>query len=226
MAIKMRMVENKGIVYELNDETKTAKVKFSDCMIQEAIITKFIDLYIVNEIASKAFFHDEKLKSVVIPKTVEKIKNSSFEGCKRLKNVNQNKSLNAKSIGFYAFKDCGIRSLSLPEIKTLGKGAFENCNDLLLLFLGEESISVLEEDVFKNCSSLQEFYFPKTLQKVKNNFQNCFNLKKMIFYNPKLEVLPFIKNISKDVILFGDQGSKVQEIAVYGYHFMLMQYMN
>lgn len=222
----MLIVERKGIVYELDENTKTGKVKYSDCMIQEAVIPKSINGYIINEIASKAFFHDEKLKSVVIPNTVQKIKNSCFEGCKRLKSVNQNKDLQAKNIGFYAFKDCGIRSLSLPSIETIGKGAFENCKDLLLLCIPEESISVLEEDVFKDCNSLQEFYFPRTLQKAKNNFQNCFNMKKMVFYNPNLEVIPFIKNISKDVILFGEQGSKVQEMALYGFHFMLMDFMN
>lgn len=220
------ILEKKGIVYELDYITKTAKVKFSDCMIQEAVIPNSIDGCTITEIASKAFFHDEKLKSVIIPKTVKKIKNSSFEGCKRLRSVNKNGSLFVDSIGFYAFKDCPIRALSLENIKTLGKGAFENCQNMLLLCIPENSITVLEEDVTKNCTSLQEFYFPKSLEKVKNNFQNCLNLKKMVFHNPNLEVMPFIKNVSKEVILFGEHGSKVQEIAIYGYHFMLMDYMN
>ncbi len=220
------IVEKKGIVYELDETTNTAKVKYSDCMIQEAVIPSCIDGFIVTEIASKAFYHDEKLKSVVIPSTVKKIKNSSFEGCKRLKSINKNGNLLVDSIGFYAFKDSAIRAISLNNIKTIGKGAFENCENLLLLCLSEDSITVLEEDVTKNCASLQEFYFPACLEKVKNNFQNCFNLKKMVFANPNLEVIPFIKNISKEVILFGDQGSKVQHVAVYGYHFMLMDYMN
>lgn len=219
------IVENKGIVYELDDITKTAKVKFSDCMIQEANIPPSINGYIVNEIASKAFFHDEKLKSITIPDTVRKIKNSCFEGCKRLHDVNKNSKLDVDSIGFYAFKDCAIRAIKLSSIKTIGKGAFENCENMLLLCLPNDSITVLEEDVTKGCTSLQEFIFPASLKKVKNNFQHTFNLKKMVFNNPDLEVIPFIKNISKEVILFGYDGSKVQEIAIYGYHFMLMDYI-
>ena len=38
----MLIVERKGIVYELDENTKTGKVKYSDCMIQEAVIPKSI----------------------------------------------------------------------------------------------------------------------------------------------------------------------------------------
>lgn len=223
---EIMIVEKKGIVYELDENTKTGKVKYSDCMIQEANILSNIDGYVINEIASKAFFHDEKLKSVIIPDTVRKIKNSSFEGCKRLRSINHNGALTVDSIGFYAFRNCAIRAINLSRIKTIGKGAFENCENMLLLCLPNDSISVLEEDVTNGCTSLQEFIFPESLIKVKNNFQHNFNLKKMVFNNPNLEVIPFIKNISKEVILFGHQDSKVQEIAIYGYHFMLMDYMD
>lgn len=219
-------VEKGGIVYELNPNKGTGKVKYSDCMIQEAKIEAKIENCIIDEIASKAFYYDEKLKSIYIPDTIKKIKNSCFEGCKRLSIINQNCLLNAENVGYYAFKGCKIKKITFTNLKTLGKGAFKDCSELIIINLPEHSISVLEEEVISDCSSLQEFTFPNSIKKAKNNFANCNNLKKIVFNNPALDVLPFISNIDKNVILFGDQDSEVQKVALYGFNFMLKQYMH
>lgn len=221
-------VENNGIVYDINPATKTGKVKYSDCMLQEATIEEKIQGCVINEIASKAFYHDEKLKFVKIPSTVKKIKNSSFEGCKKLEAViqgNYNYLTKVENIGYFAFRGCAFNKISLPSIKTLGKGAFMDCKSLLFLNIPDNSLNVLEEDVIYNCESLQEFTFPSSMNKAKNNFAGSTNLKKMVFNNPELDVMPFIANINKNVILFGDQGSKVQNVALYGFNFMLKSFM-
>ena len=88
----------------------------------------------------------------------------------------------------------------------------------------ENGFKVLEENVFYNNPCLTSFTFTKGIEIVKDNFKQCDELKKITFFNKDLEVRNFILNISKECILYGDDGYKVQEMALYGYKFILRQY--
>lgn len=220
-------VEKNGIVYELNMQTKTGSVKYSDCMLQETKILDTVNGCLIDTIESKAFYHCDKLKKIFIPDSIKKIKNEAFCGCKKLSKLNNNNNLNVEHIGFYAFKNCtSLVSIKFSKLITLGKGSFENCEKLIFAYLPETSLSVLEENVFCNCASLQEITLTKGVSKVKDNFKGCNSLKKIVFENGNLDPNDFISNISKDVILYGENGWKVQEMALYGYNFILNKYRN
>lgn len=216
------IVEKKGIVYEIDTTTKTGFAKYSDSRLIEAKIQEEINGCIIDTIESRCFFYCEKLKKVYIPNTIKKIKNDAFRGCKKLKKINDDNNIYVKHIGFNAFSDCiSLSSIKLNNLISLGKGAFKNCESLVMVFFPETGFEVLEENVFCNCPKLMDITLTKDIRIVKDNFNGCVGLKKIVFKNEKLPVRPFIMNISKDVLLLGSNNSTIQEMSIYGYNFKL-----
>lgn len=67
----------------------------------------------------------EDLESVVID-GIEEIHSKMFMGCSKLKNISWGNCI--KTIGSYAFFNCGMTKLSLPEgVNIIGYGCFCNC---------------------------------------------------------------------------------------------------
>lgn len=217
--------EKYGIVYEFDLKSKKAIVKYANPMIQKAIILERINDCVVETIESRAFYYCEKLKEVVIPNTIKNIKNKAFCGCEKLKKINFDNELNVQVIGFYAFKGCKmLENITFHNLQTCGKGCFEDCLKLKNVIFPEQGFRVLEENVFYNNPCLTSFTFTKGIEIVKDNFKQCDELKKITFFNKDLDVKDFILNISKEVVLYGDEGYKVQDMALYGYKFILRQY--
>lgn len=92
-----------------------------------------------------------------------------------------------------AFQDCQISSVSLPKtLKTIGVGAFNNCQQLRQVTLAE-GIEVLSAASFANCTGLEEIYLPETITDLGSEtdygywsyvFGGCTSLKKV--NTPKL----------------------------------------
>lgn len=67
----------------------------------------------------------EDLESVVID-GIEEIHSKMFMGCSKLKNISWGNCI--KTIGFFAFLNCGMTKLSLPEgVNIIGDECFYNC---------------------------------------------------------------------------------------------------
>ncbi len=82
---------------------KPTNKKMKKIKIAEKVTLSGVD-YKVTAIASKAFFKNNKLKKITIPKTVTTIGKKAFYGCKKLKNiVVKTKKLKGKSVGKKAF---------------------------------------------------------------------------------------------------------------------------
>lgn len=217
------IVEKKGIVYELDMNKKTGSVKYSDSMLIEAKILETINGCVIDTIDSKGFFHCEKLKKVYIPDTIKKIKNDAFNSCYKLKKINNNNNINAEIIGFFAFANCkSLTSIKFNELISLGKGALSNCEELKFVYFPEDGFEIIEENTIMNCSNLMDIILTKGIKKVKNNFEGCSNLNKITFKNNNLDLMPFIQNISKDVLLLGENHSTAQQLSIYGYNFKLV----
>ncbi|GEM_PF-5118559 len=80
----------------------------------------------------------------------------------------------------YCFGSCGdLTSVSLPlEIKRIESGVFCDCTKLQGTFELPEGIPFIDQDTFKNCSSLEGVVIPESVERVYPfAFSNCSNLK-------------------------------------------------
>lgn len=119
---------------------------------------------------------DEKNNSISIPKSVKTIGKRIFDGCESLKTLH----ICTTTIGEESF--AWMPSLETftvsSDVKTIKKHAFEGCVKLKIVDLKEEkdgaSVEIIEDEAFKNCTSLEKFRLPATLKKMGNRiFLNC-----------------------------------------------------
>lgn len=107
----------------------------------------------VKEIQDYAFSSNRNLKSVKLPKNLETIGTNAFFNCASLESIEIPASL--KEIGVYAFSAAGLKSVTIPESKTLTK---------------------LDQFVFYQCQELTEVTIPATITSIADNtFADCPN---------------------------------------------------
>ena len=162
----------KNIEFE-NGITKIVESLFEDCTCLENI--EIPDTVI--EIGDGAF-SNTGLKCVTIPDSVEIM---HFENCSNLKSINI-----PKRVKSCCLKNCSsITSIYIP--KTLVKGSFEYSGIKNVEF--EEGITKINDDLFRNCTSLEKIEIPDTVTDVGNfAFEHCTNLKYVKISNSVLYI--------------------------------------
>ena len=95
-------------------------------------------------------------KGTLIPKSIEKIGQSAFEGCSGLTGTFRIPN-SITEIGDKAFYNCSSMSgvIISNSVTSLGNGVFMNCTELAEIIIGS-SVTSLNSWVFKNCSSLNK----------------------------------------------------------------------
>lgn len=105
----------------------------------------------IEEIQDYAFASNRNLKSVTFPEGVKIIGTNAFFNCTSLESVSLPTTL--KRIGVYAFSATGLKSVKIPESKTLSK---------------------LDEFVFYQCKELSSVELPSTITNIADNtFNEC-----------------------------------------------------
>ncbi len=112
-----------------NDGTNVILTAFSDPGASEIVIPAFADGAPLTRIGFSAFKGNTRLRSVVIPDSVQFIENSAFRDCRNLTKVVAGKQL--RSLGQYAFAGCiQLKSFTLPSsLQTLGEKTFDRCTE-------------------------------------------------------------------------------------------------
>lgn len=156
----------------------------------------------VTGIASKAFYGNSTLESIVINESVTDIGNSAFYSCANLKSVTLPDSL--LSIGDLVFSYCPrLVSMVIPDnITSLGVNIFKGCNNLESLTIGNlcgvtlvslfgsdssslpsrlKEVAVNKGDIpdkcFSGCSSLTSIRTPSDAKIIGDSaFQGCSSL--------------------------------------------------
>lgn len=83
----------------------------------------------VDTIDDYAFAFSKNLENVIIPDSVKSIGTSAFAGCAKLKNVKLSKNLT--SIGMYSFDATAVEKINIPkQVKEIKEYAFAECNKL------------------------------------------------------------------------------------------------
>lgn len=181
-----------GIYYNIFDYDNTASVTKKDkyssyssnaykgnIVIPENI-TYNGKTYRVNEIESESFAGCKKLKSVIIPQSVKRIREGAFSSCLNLERVVLPENL-TMGIENNLFAHCiNLKSVVLPDnCFTIEDGAFASCLSLdsIALPIGVFKIG---KNAFKGCGKLSTIKLPPYLSNVSlSAFEGCNNVKKV-----------------------------------------------
>jgi hypothetical protein len=100
------------------------------------------------------------LKTVYYTSGEDMLWHNAFEDCFHIENIYISEGL--ETIGIGAFKNSGIKYISLPEsLMTIGANAFEDCTLLESIVLGD-NITTVGDNAFENTSALNNIYFRGT----------------------------------------------------------------
>jgi len=142
-------------------------------------IPERLDGYKLVAIGERAFYNCERITSLTIPDTVERIGKAAFMECERLRSVYLPDSLEV--ISEQAFSDCYMLSeVRLPSgLERIEKMGFFLCTRLEVLEL-PETLEYIGESAFGSCSSLCSLVIPKSVKEIRECcFSECVNLVAM-----------------------------------------------
>ena len=150
----------------------------------------------------KEMFYRSKLKSVVIPASVETIEAAAFMGCSSLATVTFEKGSQLKTIGggyssyypnyYGAFLDCtALTSIEIPaSVETIEAAAFMRCSKLATVTFEKGSqLKTIGGDyssyyygVFSDCTALKSIEIPASVETIEATaFKGCSSLATVTF---------------------------------------------
>lgn len=142
----------------------------------------------VESIGNRAFYDNEKLRSIRLPSNLKQIKEYAFSGCTALTEVVFNKKLSY--IGRYAFNNCiSLRKITLTSPRyTLKEGAFYGCFKLRSVSLGNGLSAIGDRAFYKNYD-LKSIQIPASVTKVGSSaFERCEDLESVSFKGKKTKL--------------------------------------
>ncbi len=197
------------VTYSVNEDGNTVTLENYTCSSDRTVGIKIPEVvqyddkvYVITALADTAFYVEDNLGSVEIPKTVKSIGVQCFYYCSKLQKVTFAGD-GLESIGASAFAGCDLRSFTFPStVKKVGRVAFGHakitsitipkslteCGDGL--FYGsttlkkvvfEEGYTVIPEGMLQGCSKLQYVTLPSTLKRIEDDaFSNCGTIEEII----------------------------------------------
>jgi hypothetical protein len=128
----------------------------------------------VSEIGKKALYGCERLDTVRLPGSVEKIAEEAFSYCSRLYSIALS---GVDEIGKRAFKDCdSLTEVTLTGVKTIGEEAFFDTN-IVELYI-ENGCTSIGKAAFKSCVQLDTLSIPQSVKEIgKEAFGGCRSLR-------------------------------------------------
>ncbi len=102
--------------------------------------------------------------------------------------LSQYKGLPVISIGDWAFFNCSLTSITIPDsVTSIGEYAFYDCDNLVSVNFGKNSkLDSIGDDAFFGCYSLTEITVPASITNIGYHaFYGCDNLQNVTFENPE-----------------------------------------
>lgn len=140
----------------------------------KTIIPKYIQT-----IGATAFDGQKRLERIDIPESVKCIENAAFSECENLKELKLPMAIN--EICDSAFWKCkNLKVINIPkDIKSIGNGVFADCESLEEIELPDK-IKTIGYNAFANCLSLKNIIIPKNVSYIGSNaFYGCKSLKEI-----------------------------------------------
>lgn len=137
-----------------------------------------------------AFSNCRQLENILLPKTIEYIKEFAFYSCKKLKTVKLSQDSRLKFIGDNAFYCCeNLTNITLPNsMEYIGNRAFFGCSSLTSITISD-SIKSIGEAAFFGCSSLSNITIPDSVESIGNGaFGFCSSLTSVTLPKRKTKI--------------------------------------
>ena len=127
-----------------------------------------------------AFYQENKLLSIKLPKNVKYIGESAFNDCKKLTKIDLPNTITA--IGGSAFSGTGLTEIILPnKLERIGGSAFQYTQLKEIAF--PTTLTTIEWGAFGDCGQLETVRIPSSLQYISDYaFGGCSNLKNVYTY--------------------------------------------
>ncbi|MCQ2332706.1 MAG: leucine-rich repeat domain-containing protein [Paludibacteraceae bacterium] len=123
--------------------------------------------YSVTAIGNSAFSSCTQLTSVVIPNSVTTIKMYAFSSCVRLSSITIPNSVT--TIGMYAFYSSGLSSVSIGNsVVTIEACAFYSCYNLTSVIIIPHSVKSIGAGAFENCENIKKLVLGRGLLSIEN----------------------------------------------------------
>ncbi len=122
----------------------------------------------VKVIENDAFYNDNNLTEIAIPRTTKVIKNKAFGSCHKLTTVTIPKGVT--ELGDYVFAESGLVKAYIEgnsKLKSLGEGIFTNC--AIESFVVPEGVETINANTFYHCIGLHSVTLPSTLTSIGEN---------------------------------------------------------
>lgn len=177
-----------GIIYETNDSNNTVIISNAhgkcNTMFESGIVDLVIpstvsyngNVYSVKEIAEGAFRNCDRIKSVILPQSINKIGRDAFANCTWLSSINIPDSITR--IEYSTFYRCkNLKQIKIPAgVTIIMDGAFHGCFNLETVIL-PSSIYSIGERAFAGCAKINEVVIPYGVTEIKQGcFEQCTSL--------------------------------------------------
>lgn len=166
-------VELTGVPYNFKEIMVPESVLYDD---ESGSRSRSVLEYTVTSIGSYVFSNNRTVMSVVLPKTINVIKEGAFYQATSLKDINLPEEISV--IEEQTFMGCeSLERIVLPnKLSVIGNRAFKDCKSLTSLNLPSSLLSIGQE-TYTNCESLSEIDFPQSLETISYGaFSNCSNI--------------------------------------------------
>jgi hypothetical protein len=223
--------DSQGLIYTLDNTTKTASVAQSEVkgkiIIPETVIQNNIT-YTVTEVGEKAFQMTD-ITDVTIPDTIKTLGDLAFYHCDNLKSIKLPSSL--EKIGDYAFSVCPFTEITISEnVSTIGSYVFSADKSLKNINVSDKNkyFSSVDGVLYNKDKTVIEIYplgktadSYKILSTVKEIGSFCFHqsgLKSVTIPESVTEIgsSAFSKMENLESISIPDSVTKIYSYAFYG----------
>lgn len=181
---------------------------FSNSTIEEAILTEGII-----SIGRNAFSGCEKLHQVVLPISMQEIRDGAFENCGNLKSISLPAAL--KTIGDGALKGTGLRTIEIPKsVFWLGAGLLADCKAFTHMTI-PKNVDRIPDRMFEGCTSLKKVELHEQLTAIgERAFYGCTSLDFLIIPDSVKQIgEDAFANTDKQFIIQCSFGSYAEEYA-------------